>query len=103
MSHIPLLAQKTVPKLQPPRRAPQVVCLCLLLGIVFLLVPSSAYTPLLSNATRASTDPPPAAVQRIIEASTQQHRLMMLGNPEETLQDLVTTVSFLAKREIASR
>ena len=96
MSHVPLLAKQSVPKLQPPRRGPQVVCLCLLLGIVFLIVPSSAYAPLFANATHA--EPPPPAVRRIIEASTQ-HRLVT----EDTLRDLLATVSFLAEREIASR
>ena len=99
MSHVPLLAQKTVPKLQPPRRGPQVVCLCLLACLVFLLVPSSVYAPLLVNATTgARVDPPPAAVRRIIAASTQ-HRLVT----EDTLQDLLATVSFLAEREIDPR
>jgi len=98
MSHIPLLAKQTVPKLQPPRRGPQVVCLCLLVCIVVLLVPSSAYAPLMGNATRTPADPPPEAVQRIIEASTH-HRLVT----EDTLQDLLAAVSFLARREIASR
>lgn len=98
MSHVPLLAQKTVPKLHPPRRGPQVACLCLLAGIVFLLVPSSVYTPLMGNATRARVDPPPAAVLRIIEASTQ-HRLVT----EDTLQDLLAAVRFLAEREIDPR
>ena len=99
MSHVPLLAKQSVPKLQPPRLAPQVMCLCLLLGIVFLLVPSSAYAPLLGNTTRVHANPPPPqALRRVIEASTQ-HRLVT----EDTLQDLLATVSFLAEREIAPR
>ena len=98
MSHVPLLAKQSVPKLQPPRRAPQAMCLCLLVGIAFLLVPSNAYVTLLGNATRAPANPPPQALRRVIEASTQ-HRLVA----EDTLQDLLATVGFLAERAIASR
>ena len=113
MSHVPLLAKQNVPKLQPPRRGPQVVCLCLLAGIVFLLVPSSAYPLFLTtnainaNLTHAThplpSEPLPPAVLRVIEASTQQHRLMMSGNPEETIQDLVAAVGYLAQRELKPR
>ncbi|MBN38139.1 MAG: hypothetical protein CMI29_06680 [Opitutae bacterium] len=98
MSHVPLLSKQSVPKLQSPRRGPQVVCLCLLLGVVFLLVPSRVYAPLMSNATRARADPPPPALRRIIDASTQ-HQLVT----GDTLQDLLTAVGFLAEREIAKR
>ena len=98
MSHIPLLARQTIPKLQPPRRGPQVVCLCLLMGIALLLLPSISHTSFLGNATRAHVNPPPAAVRRIIAASTH-HRLVT----EETLQDLLATVAFLLKREIDPR
>ena len=100
MSHIPLLARQTIPKLQPPRRGPQVVCLCLLVGIALLLLPSISisHTSFLGNATRAPVDPPPAAVRRIIAASTH-HRLVT----EDTLQDLLATVAFLLKREIDPR
>ena len=98
MSHVPLLARQALPKLQPPRRGPQLVCVCLLLGIVLLLVPSTSYTSLMGNATRIPTGPPPAAVRRIIAASTQ-HRLVT----EDTLQDLLSTVGFLAEREIGPR
>ena len=98
MSHIPLLAKQTIPKLQPPRRGPQVVCLCLLMGIALLLLPSISHPSFLGNATRAHVDLPPAAVRRIIEASTQ-HRFVT----EDTLQDLLVTVSFLAEREIDPR
>ena len=98
MSHVPLLSQKTAPKLQPPRRGPQLACLCLLGGLAFLLMTSSFHAPLMGNATRARVDPPPAAVLRIIDASTQ-HRLLT----EETLRDLLSTVRFLAERELAPR
>ena len=106
MSHMPLLAKQSVPKLQPPRRCPQVVCLCLLLGIVLLLVPSSAYAFVLGNATHAThpspREPPPDAVRRIIEFAKQQpylHRFV----EDDTQQDLVAAVSYLATRELNAR
>mgnify|MGYP004102705631 CR=1 FL=1 len=103
MSHVPLLAKQSVPKLQPPRRGPQVVCLCLLLGIVLLLVPSSAYTAVLGNATHSPpAEPPPEAVRRIMEFAKQQpfvHRFV----GDDTQQDLVTAVSYLATRELQPR
>lgn len=106
MSHVPLLAKQNVPKLQPPRRGPQVVCLCLLLGIVLLLVPSSAYATVLGNATHAThappDEPPPEAVRRIMEFAKQQpyvHRFV----GEDTQQDLVTAVGYLATRELQPR
>ena len=106
MSHVPLLAKQSVPKLQPPRRGPQVVCLCLLIGIVFLLVPSSTYALVLGNATHAThtppAEPPPEAVRRIMEFATQQpymHRFV----EEDTQQDLVAAVGYLARRELNTR
>ena len=98
MSHVPLLTKQPVPKLQPPRRGPQVVCLCLLAGIVFLIVPSSVYAPLLGNTTRAVTDSPPPELLRVIEASTQ-HRLAT----EDTLNNQLATGSYLARREMNPR
>ena len=106
MSHVPLLAKQSVPKLQPPRRGPQVVCLCLLLGVVLMLVPSSAYAAVLGNATHAThsppVEPPPEAVQRIIDFAKHQpfvHRFV----GDDTQQDLVTAVSYLATRELQPR
>mgnify|MGYP006907042162 CR=1 FL=1 len=103
MSHIPLLARSTVPKLQSPRRAPQVLCACLLVGIVLLVMtPRAAFEAIPWNATRAAPDPPPDAVRRIIEfAERQPYMHRFVG--EETQQDLVATVGYLAKRELGSR
>ena len=98
MSHVPLLAKQTVPKLQSPRRGPQVVCLCVLAALVFLIVPSSTYAPFFGNASHPPTEPPPPELMRVIDASTQ-HRLVT----EDTLHDLLATVSYLAKREINPR
>ena len=47
-------------------------------------------------------DPPPDAVRRIIEFAERQpyvHRFV----EEQTQQDLVATVGYLAKRELGSR
>ena len=105
MSHIPLLAKTTIPKLYPPRRGPQVVCLCLLVGFALLFVPSGTLPLFVGNATysthamrAARTRPPPAALQRVIQASTQ-HRFVT----EDTLQDLLATVSYFAEQELNPR
>lgn len=102
MSHIPLLARSTVPKLQSPRRAPQVLCACLLVGLLLLATPRAAFEAISWNATRVAPDPPPDAVRRIIEFAERQpyiHRFV----EQETQQDLVATVAYLAKHELGSR
>ena len=107
MSHVPLLSKQSAPKLSPPRRGPQVVFLCLLSGLLCLLVPSSGYEILLGNATHAThvpppDEPPPRAVQRIIDFAKSQpyiHRFV----DEETQQDLVNVVGILATREFHPR
>lgn len=107
MSHVPLLTKQSVPKLSPPRRGPQVVCLCLLSGLLCLLVPSSAYVSLLGNATHAThvpppDEPPPEAVQRIIAFAKSQRYIHRFVD-EETQQDLVNVVGILATREFHPR
>lgn len=105
MSHIPLLAKTTVPKLHPPRRGPQVACLCVLSVLVVLLMPSGTFPLFVGNATYSThaihatrTRPPPAALLRVIEASTQ-HRFVT----EDTLQDLLATVGYFAEQELNPR
>jgi hypothetical protein len=98
MSHVPLISRNAVPKLHAPRRGPQVVCVCLLVVLALLLVPSLTQPFVVSNATRPSTDPFPAAVLRVMDASTQ-HRLLT----EDTFQDLLAAVSYLAEREMHPR
>lgn len=101
MSHVPLLSKQSVPKLQPPRRGPQVLLLCAFVTVVLLLLPHSAYEALSWNATRVHDDPPPA-VRRIIElAERQPYTHQFVG--EQTQQDLVTAVGYLAKRELGQR
>ena len=97
MSHVPLLAKHTVPKLQSPRRGPQVLFLCMVTAVVFLLVPQNAYAPFLWNATHVG-DEPPAAVGRIVKAATQ-HQFV----EDDLFQDLLATVSYLAQRDLGLR
>tara|TARA_Y100000748_G_scaffold285870_1_gene268710 strand:+ start:165 stop:461 length:297 start_codon:yes stop_codon:yes gene_type:complete len=98
MSHMPLLAKQTVPKLQSPRRGPQVLLLCVVTCVVLFLVPQGAYAVLSWNATHAPEEPPPEAVARIIQAATQ-HQFVEEG----LFQDLLATVSYLARRDAGSR
>mgnify|MGYP003318129877 CR=1 FL=1 len=97
MSHIPLLARQTVPKLQSPRRAPQVALLCLFATVRFLIVPLSGDRARTWKARQPREEPPPA-VRRIVEAANQ-HRLLTT----ETMDDLLATVGHLAQREFGFR
>lgn len=98
MSHMPLLAKQTVPKLQSPRRGPQVLLLCVVTSVVLLLLPQGAHVALSWNATHVREAPPPEAVGRIIQAATQ-HQFVEDG----IFQDLLATVSYLARRDAGSR
>tara|TARA_X000001036_G_scaffold437316_1_gene482365 strand:+ start:819 stop:1133 length:315 start_codon:yes stop_codon:yes gene_type:complete len=104
MSHIPLLAKHAPPRLQAPRRGPQVCCFCLLLGIVLLV----AQPPLYSyayNATHAVDDvpAPPPEVHRLIETGMRGMQTPDGLVPASYLHDLLVTVRYLAKRALASR
>ena len=104
MSHVPLLARTTVPKLQSPRRGPQVLCLCLVVTVVLLLAPSGAFEALAWNATRAAPDPPPHAVRRTIErAALHRDPAYELRYSDQEQEDLLATVAWLAQRELESR
>lgn len=104
MSHVPLLARAAVPKLQSPRRGPQVLCLCLVVTIALLLTPLSVFEAVHWNVTRAEPDPPPDAVRRIIKLAAL-HRMedYELRYEEREKEDLLATVAYLAKRELESR
>lgn len=110
MSHVPLLSRQTVPKLQPTRRGPLVVCLCLLAGLVFLTVPSSAYAFVFGNVTHATrathtlpSEPPPEAFRRVIEY-TRRYPYYPMPNPDEDIQqDLIFAVAHLVQREMNPR
>ena len=78
------------------------LCLCLLLGIVLLVTPRTAFEAIPWNATRAAPDPPPDAVRRVIELAERQP-WVHLHEEEQTQQDLLATVAYLAKRELGSR
>ena len=113
MSHVPLLSRQTEPKLQPTRRGPLVVCLCLLAGLVFLTVPSSAYTFVFGNLTHAThathtlrAEPPPEAFRRVIEfAKRYPYYTFDRGDAgsEDIQLDLIHAVAHLAQREMNPR
>lgn len=98
MSHLPLLAKQTVPKLQTPRRGPQLLLLCVVACAMLLLVPRGAHAVLSWNATHAREEPPPEAVARVIQAATQ-HQFV----EDDLFQDLLATASYLARRDAGSR
>lgn len=115
MSHVPLLSRQTVPKLQPTRRGPLVVCLCLLAGLVCLITPSTTYAHIFGNLTHAThathtlpTEPPPEAIQRVIEYAK---RFPYNPGPDPTFtflsdsitEDLIHAVAHLAQREMNPR
>jgi hypothetical protein len=97
MSHVPLLSKQSAPKLQSPRRGPQVLLVCTGMALLLLLLPQSTYEALSWNATRAHDDLPPAA-RRVMRAATQ-HQFV----EDDLFQDLLATVSYLARRESGQR
>lgn len=72
--------------------------LCVVVTIVFLFVPRSAYESLGMNTTRVNEDPPPPALIRIIGAANR-HKFVT----EDILDDLLATVGYLAKLETEAR
>lgn len=105
MSNIPLLSKTSVPTLHSPRRGPQAVCLCMLVSLVLILVSSISFPVLVENTTQTNhvtrgvrTKPPQAELLRVIKASTQHEAVT-----EDTLRDLLSTVSYFAKRELHPR
>lgn len=101
MSHIPLLAKHAPPRLQSPRRGPQVCCLCCLLGIVLLV----AQPPLYSyayNATHSVDVPaPPPELYHVLDENA--NRIDDTPDMRGMMHDLLVTVRYLAKRALASR
>ena len=111
MSHIPLLAKHAPPpRLQSPRRGPQVCCLCLLVGTVLLIAQPPLYS-LAYNATHAPAQPAPAELHRLLEAAKWEDAAGGMGGiqtpdgavPASYLHDLLVTVRYLAKRALESR
>ena len=98
MSHIPLLARTSVPKLQSPPRCPRALCLCLVVTVGLLLTSHRAFEVIVSNATRAVPDPPPQALGRIVGAAARHEPIT-----SETLDDLLVTVGYFARRELEPR
>tara|TARA_B100001109_G_scaffold255832_1_gene261353 strand:+ start:1338 stop:1670 length:333 start_codon:yes stop_codon:yes gene_type:complete len=110
MSHVPLLSRQGVPKLQPTRRGPLVVCLCLLAGLVCLITPSSTYAHVFENLTRAThalpVKPPPEAFRRILEYTKRfPYDTFERGEPgsEDIQQDLIHAVAHLVQQEMNPR
>lgn len=98
MSHVPLLARTSVPKLQSTPRCPRVLCLCLVVTVVLLLTSRGAFEAIVWNVTRAVPDPPPQALSRIIGAAARHEPIT-----SETLDDLLVAVGYFARRELEPR
>jgi len=110
MSHLPLLRKDAhhAPRLQSPRRGPQ-VCACLLLtGVCALMLPmilsvveSLAGGPLLlRNAT--VVPPPPDAVQRL-RAAVGVPGVLDGAQRATVEEDLLASVGWLLERSLAAR
>ena len=110
MSHIPLLHRSyhDIPRLQPPRRGPQ-VCAC----VILLLVACAVFAGLPSHAvfsleTRNVTLPIEA--QRILMVETAMEKgemsfelILNSQGRDEILSDLIGSVSYLLKENSRSR
>jgi len=104
MSHVPLLARTSVPKLQSPPRCPRALCLCLVVTAVLLLTPRIAFEAIVWNVTRTVPDPPPDAVRRTIErAALHRREDYELRYQDQEQEDLLATVGYLARRELEPR
>ena len=107
MSHIPLLAKHAPPpRLQSPRRGPQVCFLCMLVGVVLLIAQPPLYS-LAYNETHAVVQHqhPPAELHRLLEDTPGMDGMQTPDGaiPVSYLHDLLVTVRYLAKRALESR
>lgn len=110
MSHLPLLRKDAhhAPRLQSPRRGPQ-VCACLLMaGVLALVLPTlvSAVEALMGHPLVATHNvtaaPPPGAVQRVRAAAGVPGALD--GAQRASLEeDLLASVGWLLERSLAAR
>jgi len=105
MSHIPLLSKHALPpRLQSPRRAPQVCCLCLLVGTVLLVAHSPLLYAPLYNATHAGGEiAVPPELHRLLETPDAAGLAGIQTADSTYLHDLLVTVRYLAKRALKSR
>ena len=71
--------------------------LCMVVTVVLLVLPRGTFDALAWNATHVP-DPPPQALGRIVGAAMRHETVT-----SETLDDLLATVGYLAKRELGSR
>ena len=107
MSHIPLLRRDDyhhAPRLQAPRRGPQ-ICFC---ALVLLLVGAVVVTPIMIvhstmptyNGTTVA--PPLEAVQRV-RAAAMVHASGGVPLAPPSLEDLIASVGWLLERSLAAR
>lgn len=118
MSHLPLLRKDAhyAPRLQSPRRGPQ-VCACLLLACVIALVlpwalslaeslaggPLVPLVPLVPRrANSTAFAPPPEAVQRVL-AALRTPGVMDGAARAEVEAALLASVGWLLERSLAAR
>lgn len=109
MSHVPLLHReyRDIPRLQPPRRGPQ-ICICVVALVVIGVVVSgfgvSGATLFNAPASHNATLPPEAQRTRALAAAmasgVQLHASELTG---PTLHDLIVAVGYLLDKKIESR
>ena len=102
MSHIPLLAKHAPPRLQSPRRGPQVCCLCCLLGIVLLVAQPPLYSYAYNATHTVDVPAPPPELQRLLDENAHRY-VDDTPDMRGVTQDLLVAVRYLAKRVLASR
>lgn len=112
MSHLPLLSKHALPpRLQPPPRAPRVVCLVLLLCVVLIVMQPPVSLAHVFNTTHALRDPPPPEMHRLLAGVRWEDAVNFGGiqAPDgsalsvDYLRDLLVTVRYLANRALSSR
>ena len=108
MSHIPLLRRDDyhhAPRLQAPRRGPQ-ICFC---ALVVLLVGAVVVTPIMIvHSTQpvyndTAVAPPPEAVQRVRAAAAAAHAAGLEHVAPPSMEDLLASLGWLLERSLAAR
>jgi len=105
MSHIPLLRRdsyRDVPRLQPPKRGPQ-ICACLLLVIIVGIVASGVGIPNINlfafKEAKNVTLPLEAQRTRLLASSISSGaRLSVPDLAASTLEDLVVAVGYILEQ-----
>ena len=109
MSHVPLLHReyRDIPRLQPPRRGPQ-VCICvvalLVIGVVVSGIGMSETTLFVARSAHNATLPPEAhrtrALATAVASGVQLHVTELTG---PTLHDLIVAVGYLLEEKSKAR